>query len=291
MRHFLLSATALALLSWAGAASAAASPESKACSDQATAKGLHGAERETFRDACLKASAPAAAVKTAAVKTAAVVPAAMPAAAPKAANGASAASKACSDQATAKGLHGADRETFRNACLKGAPAAMPTAAAAPRPAPMAMPAPATRTVTTTTTKSPASKACSDQADARGLHGAERETFRNTCLKGAAPVAAALPKPVAKSLPAPIAVAPIARPAPVATTKTAAVPVAVPPEPGSPAARTPRTPGARSPAQLAADQRITACGQQWQAAKAAGKIPAGQKWPQYWSACSVRMKAA
>ena len=38
-------------------------------------------------------------------------------------------------------------------------------------------------------------------------------------------------------------------------------------------------------------RERACGQDWKADKAAGKIPAGTKWPQYWSDCNKRKKAA
>jgi hypothetical protein len=49
------------------------------------------------------------------------------------------------------------------------------------------------------------------------------------------------------------------------------------------------PGAQSPAMAAMHDRQRKCGQQWQADKAAGKIPAGQKWPQYWSACNARLK--
>ena len=37
-------------------------------------------------------------------------------------------------------------------------------------------------------------------------------------------------------------------------------------------------------------RERACGKERKAAKAAGRIPAGQKWPQYWSECNKRMKA-
>ena len=37
-------------------------------------------------------------------------------------------------------------------------------------------------------------------------------------------------------------------------------------------------------------RERACGAEWKADKAAGKIPAGQKWPQYWSECDKRKKA-
>ena len=37
-------------------------------------------------------------------------------------------------------------------------------------------------------------------------------------------------------------------------------------------------------------RERACGADWKADKAAGRIPAGQKWPQYWSECDKRKKA-
>ena len=37
-------------------------------------------------------------------------------------------------------------------------------------------------------------------------------------------------------------------------------------------------------------RERACGAEWKAEKAAGKIPVGMKWPQYWSACNKRKKA-
>jgi hypothetical protein len=42
-------------------------------------------------------------------------------------------------------------------------------------------------------------------------------------------------------------------------------------------------------QLAAHARARACGLEWRTAKAAGQIPAGKKWPQYWSDCNTRMK--
>jgi hypothetical protein len=37
-------------------------------------------------------------------------------------------------------------------------------------------------------------------------------------------------------------------------------------------------------------RERACGAEWKADKAAGKIQEGMKWPQYWSACNKRKKA-
>jgi len=49
------------------------------------------------------------------------------------------------------------------------------------------------------------------------------------------------------------------------------------------------PGAQSPAMVAMHDRQRKCGQMWKADKAAGKIPAGQKWPQYWSACNTKLK--
>lgn len=33
-----------------------------------------------------------------------------------------------------------------------------------------------------------------------------------------------------------------------------------------------------------------CGEQWRAAKAAGHVPVGQTWPQYWSQCNTRLKS-
>jgi hypothetical protein len=44
----------------------------------------------------------------------------------------------------------------------------------------------------------------------------------------------------------------------------------------------------SMAQKANTNRIKECGRRWKADKAAGKTGA-QKWPQYWSACSKRLK--
>jgi hypothetical protein len=44
-------------------------------------------------------------------------------------------------------------------------------------------------------------------------------------------------------------------------------------------------------QLAARERMTKCAAEWKDAKAAGKIEKGMKWPQYWSACNKRLKAA
>jgi hypothetical protein len=45
------------------------------------------------------------------------------------------------------------------------------------------------------------------------------------------------------------------------------------------------------AQLAARERQKACSAEWKKAKAGGTLVAGQKWPQFWSACNKRLKAA
>ena len=45
----------------------------------------------------------------------------------------------------------------------------------------------------------------------------------------------------------------------------------------------------SAAQQAMYAREKKCGQMWKADSAAHRVPAGQKWPQYWSACNKRLK--
>lgn len=46
----------------------------------------------------------------------------------------------------------------------------------------------------------------------------------------------------------------------------------------------------TPAQLAFRARQKKCGAEWKAAKAAGKVEKGMKWPQFWSACNKRLKS-
>jgi len=73
--------------------------------------------------------------------------------------------------------------------------------------------------------------------------------------------------------------------------TTAKPAAAPPAaaPATTAAK-PVT-GKPKDARQAEYARERACGQDWKADKAANKIPAGMKWPQYWSECNKRKKAA
>ena len=81
----------------------------------------------------------------------------------------------------------------------------------------------------------------------------------------------------------------------ASAAPAAAPAAAAPAP----AAAPAAPAASAPAagqkpvsagRQAMIARERACGADWKEAKAAGKIPAGQKWPQYWSECNKRKKA-
>src|SRR5215813_13743047 len=67
----------------------------------------------------------------------------------------------------------------------------------------------------------------------------------------------------------------------AGTTTRAAPAAAP----KPAARKPADP------KQAEYARERACGKEWKAEKAAGKVQAGMTWPQYWSECDKRKKAA
>ena len=50
-------------------------------------------------------------------------------------------------------------------------------------------------------------------------------------------------------------------------------------------------GTPSPATTAMRARQKQCGAEWKAAKAAGTVDKGMKWPKYWSACNKRLKAA
>ena len=59
------------------------------------------------------------------------------------------------------------------------------------------------------------------------------------------------------------------------------------QPAAPAKKAKKPPTA---GQLAARERQKKCGAEWKAAKAAGKIEKGMKWPQYWSACNKRLKS-
>jgi len=73
----------------------------------------------------------------------------------------------------------------------------------------------------------------------------------------------------------------AKPAAATTTTAPAAPAAAP----KTSAKKPADP------QQAEHARERACGADWKAEKAAGKVPAGMTWPKYWSECDKRKKAA
>ena len=100
--------------------------------------------------------------------------------------------------------------------------------------------------------------------AKQTGGMKYRDFSKQCMTG---TAAAPSAPTAA--PATAAPAPAATPAPATTTTK------------------PATGSAGRQAMIA---RERACGAKWKADKAAGKIQAGMKWPQYWSACDKRKKA-
>lgn len=76
---------------------------------------------------------------------------------------------------------------------------------------------------------------------------------------------------------------------LATTTTTATTTITTPTKKVVATKAVTTHGQPTAAQQAMYARERQCGAQWKADKAAGKVPAGQTWPQYWSACNKRMK--
>ena len=65
-------------------------------------------------------------------------------------------------------------------------------------------------------------------------------------------------------------------------------------PGAPAAAptpSPATANKPTDGRQAVHARQRACGADWKADKAAGKVPAGMTWPKYWSECNKHKKAA
>jgi len=100
--------------------------------------------------------------------------------------------------------------------------------------------------------------------AKQTGGMKYRDFSKQCMAGTAAPAAPTTAPTTAA-PAP----PAATPAPATTTAK------------------PATGSAGRQAMIA---RERACGAEWKADKAAGKIQAGMKWPQYWSDCDKRKTA-
>lgn len=119
-----------------------------------------------------------------------------------------------------------------------------------------------------------------KTDKKVKPGQDWKGFLAECRKAKKAEAADEATPPEPTKAAPAAAAPAAGAKPAATAPTTAA------KPAATADEKPLTPG-----QQAARERIKKCGAEWTAAKEAGKIKAGQKWPQYWSDCNKRLKAA
>jgi len=117
------------------------------------------------------------------------------------------------------------------------------------------------------------KQCRDEWKAAGGRKATGKTEKDY-VAGCHVAAGAQPAAPAAAPAAPAAPAP-AKPA-ATTTKPAT----------SSSTAAPKPTGGRA-AEVA---RERACGKDWKAEKAAGKIPQGMTWPKYWSECNKRKKA-
>lgn len=117
-------------------------------------------------------------------------------------------------------------------------------------------------------------------------------------KGAAASTTAAPAATKKKAAATTTIAPA--PAPVKKTKTAKLPASpndtpsfVPQEPSNTDQAAVATTDAKgkplSAGEVAFRQRIHECSNEWQQDKAKGSLPAGEKWPHFWSACNTRLK--
>ena len=194
--------------------------------------------------------------------------------------------KGCADQWDAmktanKIPAGTTWPTFEKDCMAKAAAAPAAPAMAPA-AKMAAPAmaPAAKMVAPAAPAAASAadneKNCADQwAQMKTLKkvmsGATWDTFKVDCM-GKLEAASAPAAPVAKmATPAAPAMAPVDKMAAPAA-KIAA-----------PATAAGGTTGEQS--------RIKNCAAQWDAMKAANKIPAGMKWPEFWHDCDTKLKAA
>jgi hypothetical protein len=130
------------------------------------------------------------------------------------------------------------------------------------------------------------KECADQWNkmkaAKQTAGKTYKDFSKECMSQGATAPAATPAAAPAAAPA---AKPAAAPAAAPAAKPAAAPAAKPATP--PAAATPAKPADGRAAMVA---RERACGADWKADKAAGKVPAGMTWPKYWSECNTRKKA-
>lgn len=163
MKFAVPAALAIALLFAVGTAAAKTlTPQQQkmgACSKQAHAKSLKGAEYKTYMSTCLKggsAAAPAAPVATSKATTQ------------------QERMTTCNADAKTKALKGAARKSFMSSCLKG------------ESPPAAAPAVTVKSASTgKVAQQEKMKTCNADATTKSLKGAARTTFMSTCLKGEA----------------------------------------------------------------------------------------------------------
>jgi hypothetical protein len=125
------------------------------------------------------------------------------------------------------------------------------------------------------------KACADEWNtmkaAKQTEGKKYRDFQKECLARTTDTTTPAATPAAAT--------PAAKPAATTTTTPAATPAAT--TTTTPAAKTTAKPSTGRQAMVA---RERACGVDWKADKAAGKVAAGMTWPKYWSDCDKRKKA-
>ena len=177
---------------------------------------------------------------------------------------------------------------FRKAQCAADTAAAPAAAAAAPAAAAATPA--------ATATGPTMKECSAAWKAAKAAGSVpagmtwKEFVAAKCqIAGAAPAAPAakMAAPAAKmAAPAAKMAAPVVPAAPAAAATKMAAPAAAP----AAGEMLDKNGKPMSAGRAAMVTRERACGVKWKAAKAAGTLPAGQTWPQFWSACNKELKA-
>jgi hypothetical protein len=147
------------------------------------------------------------------------------------------------------------------------------------------------------------KACSTQWAAMKTAGTVRagekwNDFLKTCAansNAAATTPAAVPvaqtKPIAAPAATPVAQAtPVAKPTLAIKLKKLATSAAAPAAATSTVVASAPAATTASGGTVGEQSRIQRCGVQWKAAKSSNTAPAGQTWPQFWSACDARLKA-
>lgn len=287
-------ALAITAATWCALPADAANATQSACSQQyqsaKSAGTLNGQKWSDFYSSC------AASMKSGASQTTQPTQAATPAPAatktstaaavvPAVASGLST-QQACSQQyqaaKSAGTLNGQKWSAFYSACAAALKSgAAPAQAAAPAPAPVSRTAAVVPAATTAAAASASSghqttqQICSGQyqsaKSAGSLNGQSWGQFLSAC-------AANIKNYSDASAPAPTEPAAVT---PAQAQTMAATPAAIP--------TTDANGKPLSAGEVAFRQRIHACSQEWQSEKASNTLPAGSKWPQFWSACNTQLK--